>query len=186
MSQLLEAGADPHAADGDALGERGGTALHYAAHEGHAVVVAAGRRSRCQSEGVQAVREDFVRRGFLVFRCYPGEESAGVPDWLALLPTAEVSEAVAAMGTGAGAGNVGSAEVVEWLREIQGKNPLRLTGIGPSFLEGVFEHPVKSSGKLAKRIARICPNVLGFDLERGPALLAKHLRQRPELLLIWG
>jgi hypothetical protein len=100
---------------------------------------------------------------------------------VALFPTADVFEALAAVGTGGGFEGVPAA--ITRLRRIADDDVFGLTFISEDTVEGEFLRPPKDAMKLAERIDALCPDASGDDddLEK----LAKRLKQSRRLFLWW-
>ena len=103
---------------------------------------------------------------------------------IAVLPTRDRYEAIAAMQTHGSNFGVGPGGVIDWIREVDRDEPLTLTGIGANFIEGFFLSAVKSPAKLAEKLIDICPDIVeqgSYDVEG----LAREMKTSRRLLFWW-
>jgi hypothetical protein len=100
---------------------------------------------------------------------------------MALFPTGDVYEALAAVEVGGGYEGVAAA--VRRLREIAADDPFKLTLVAPDALEGEFLAPPKDAARLAERLYELCPDINGEadDTSR----LARQLKKSRQLSLWW-
>ena len=120
--------------------------------------------------------EDYLQNGFYLFECQYGKR-------IGLLPTADKYEVIAVMQTSDPNGGRTTAEIAAWLRELERRQPVKLSGIGRDFLAGEFTTPIVNSRKLAKDLADICPDLL--DSCPSTAMIANELRKTKMLFLWW-
>ena len=120
--------------------------------------------------------EDYLQNGFYLFECQYGKR-------VGLLPTADKYEVIAVMQTSDPNGGRTTAEIAAWLRELERRQPVKLSGIGRDFLAGEFTTPIVNSRKLAKDLADICPDLL--DSCPSIAMIANELRKTKMLFLWW-
>ena len=99
------------------------------------------------------------------------------------LPTMDQFQAVAAIQTAGPNSGVTTGDVIDWLKELERDQPLRIHGIGPDFLEGYFTTDLKDAPAIASRIAALCPN--GASSPSELATYANHLSTTRRLFLWW-
>ena len=109
----------------------------------------------------------------------PGEDAA-----LVLFPTADKLAVVAAVGTEGANYGVQTADVIAWLKQVDGENPFNLTFCGHDLVGGAFLRPVKGATKLAERVIEFCPSCPDEGAET-PEELASVLKKRRAFLLRW-
>ncbi len=143
---------------------------------GVAVKTVAAERSRLLAQGVFLCRTgDFDTSGL---RDRDAVDKPDAPAHLALFPTSDVYEALAAVQVAGGFEGVPVA--LRRLREIEQDDPFNLTFISYDTLEGEFLAPPKDAAKLAARLYDLCP----AGEEDIPAQ-AKRLKQSRHLFLWW-
>lgn len=96
----------------------GGYTLHVAA------------RAR-QSLDTEELQQEFLERGCLVFEPVVSTVKGG-PERLAILPTTQVYQAIAAMGTNGVNVGLGPGNIIDWLQRLEEHQPFRLTTIAPT------------------------------------------------------
>jgi hypothetical protein len=104
---------------------------------------------------LRALHEEMLARGFYAFSTGATED-----DELALAPTADKYEVIAAVGTNGANYDLGPPEVVQWLRDLEREVPFILTGIGFDFLKGHFTGPRAGPEDLARRMYEFCPDIV--------------------------
>jgi hypothetical protein len=123
---------------------------------------------------VERVQADFLQRGCFVFRTDALEK-----DRIAVLPTTDKYDAVAAMKTSGVNWNVDTKKVISWLRKLEKRQPFVITGASCEHVSGRFTTPIRNVDDLAMDILDFCP-----DLEN-PVEIAKDLRKKGEFMLWW-
>ena len=135
--------------------------------------------SKAKGLDLRKVHEDFLRKGF--YACSTG---ATADTQLALAPTKDPYQLIAAFQTNGANYDLGPADIAQWLRELEEEIPFRLTGIGWDFLKGYFLAPRDDPHDLAARIYEFCPDLV--DQGVGDAAgLAESLAERDDLFFWW-
>ncbi len=132
---------------------------------------------------LEVVRPMFLPRGFYVIRAEQNFGVAGVPDQIAILPTADPLEVVRRLGTRAAPGRP-TADVVEWLRALNAEYPLTLTGASADWIAARLVSPPADPLALARRVQAFCPNVIEHGAGTVEAL-AKDMARRGEIYCWW-
>jgi ankyrin repeat protein len=123
---------------------------------------------------VEEHQAEFFARGICLF---------SIEDTVAVLPTSDVYQAIAAVGTTGANSGVYNEDLIIWLRELEKEQPFRITGIGPDSLEGKFTTTIKDPVTLVRKINELCP-----DGDEGPDAETKqvnHLKKTSEFCLWW-
>jgi ankyrin repeat protein len=124
-------------------------------------------------------QEEFLLQGHYLLHTRDTTDENG--DAVAIFPTANVYEVLAALQTEGANSKVYNRDLIHWLRGLT--PPLRITGTGNDFLAGHFTAPIPDPAALMKSIAKICP-----DADEGPDSLrtqAHRLAETRELFLWW-
>jgi hypothetical protein len=140
-----------------------------------------------QAEAAQVVAREqakLMKKG--VFVCCTGDAYMQSPPprgraHLALFPTGDVIDALAAAATGGGFEGVGAA--VMRFRRIMADDPFRLTFVSADTAVGEFLRPPKDAMALAERLEALCPGAAGDDDDLSPA--AEQLKKSRRLFLWW-
>jgi hypothetical protein len=103
---------------------------------------------------------NFLARGYYLFRYDQGFDIGGKPDKVGLLPTRDKYEVMAAMETNGDNYGIGTAGVIDWMKDLELEQPYILTGIGFDYMEGYFVGEVKDPDVLAKRMYEFCPDIV--------------------------
>jgi len=103
---------------------------------------------------------------------------------LAVLPTTDKYQVIAAMQTNGANYGIGTGGVIEWLKALEKEQPFTLTAIGFDVISGQFEKAVKSPAKLAKRLYEFCPDIVDQGCGDVEALAAE-LKKTRRLYLWW-
>jgi hypothetical protein len=102
---------------------------------------------------------------------------------LALLPTSDVYQVIAAVGTEGPNSKVHNEDLIAWLRELEKDQPFSITAVGTDFLEGKFTASIQDPFGLVRRINKLCP-----DGDEGPEtekMQAAELQKTGRLFLWW-
>lgn len=118
-----------------------------------------------------------LQEGCFVFHT-KGQSKAGEAT-VAILPTTNVLDVVAAMQTNGANCQIMTEDIIKRLRHLSSKQPFELTGIGFDFLEGGFSSPVRNARKLAKWFLGFCPDA--GDV----ACFSKQLEDTGRFFLWW-
>jgi ankyrin repeat protein len=119
---------------------------------------------------------NYLESGSYIFECVFNRR-------LGVLPTTDKYAVVAVIRTSAPNDGKSTADIINWLRELEKEQPFELTGIGRDFLSGKFLTEIKQPMKLAKRLAKFCPDI--FEPLDSIAQGAAELRKKRELFLWW-
>jgi Domain of unknown function (DUF4253) len=92
--------------------------------------------------------------------------AAGGDAALVLFPTADKLAVVASAGTEGANYGVQTADVIDWLKQVDDENPFHLTFCGHDLVGGAFLRPVKGARKLAERVIEFCPSCPDEGVER--------------------
>jgi hypothetical protein len=109
---------------------------------------------------LRKTHEDFLARGFYLFRYEQNFDLNGEPDKIGLAPTTDSYAVMAAMDTNGDNYSIGTAGVIAWMKELAPEQPFILTGIGFDYMEGHFTSAVKDPEALAKRMYQFCPDIV--------------------------
>ena len=99
---------------------------------------------------------------------------------LVLVPTTDYAEAVIAFDTPEGQ-SMDCYELVRWLKTLEKEQPFEITHLAPDLLRARFLTEIKEPLQLAKRIEKICSDVVNEPIEK----VARHLATSHELYLWW-
>jgi hypothetical protein len=109
------------------------------------------------------LRKQLLASGVFLFRSENGHglkiDNQEMPDSIALLPTKDKYDVLAAIETEGPNSNKYNADVIRFLRELEKTQPFDLTEAGTDFLAGRFTAPVKDPAGLAAKLAEFCPDV---------------------------
>ncbi len=127
-------------------------------------------------------QRSFLDRGCFLVRSKRGYTTG--KDELMLLPTSKRSEVLATFRTNGGNCDVDTHDVIDWLDQLEKREPFLLTGAGFDWCEGAFTQPLADSKKLAKQIFEFCPDVVTQGTGDVPSL-ALELRKTRRFFLWW-
>lgn len=140
-------------------------------------------------ELLAAQRKTFLAQGAYLFRCQNahGLSIGGVEghDQIALLPTTNGYEVLAAIETEGPNSNVYGPDLMKWLKDLDKTQPFEITEAGTSFLVAKFKAPVKDPTALAAKILKLCPD---YDSGEGPEASLKKIQEdlkKGNLFLFW-
>jgi ankyrin repeat protein len=103
---------------------------------------------------------------------------------IGLAPTPDWRQVVAAIGTSGPNDEIGSADVIAELESIARKQPFDLTTIAYDRLGGAFTTPIAAPLALAKRLYKLCPDIVDQGAETLEKL-AESLEKSRSLWLWW-
>ena len=86
--------------------------------------------------------------------------------------------------TGANSG-VYTEDVVKWFRALEKEQPFEPHGIGMDFVEGELIKPPKDATKLAQRMIKFCPDLIGEDEKKTVKQLAEQLAKTGRIWFWW-
>lgn len=99
---------------------------------------------------------------------------------LVLVPTTDYTEAIIAFETPEGQ-SMDCYELVSWLKNLEKDQPFEMTHLAPDLFRARFTTEIKEPLELAKRIEKICGDVINGPLEK----FANHMATSRELYLWW-
>jgi hypothetical protein len=135
--------------------------------------------SKKKSLDLRRVHEDFLKRGFYAFSTDTTNTTQ-----LALAPTADKYDLIAAFETNGWNYNIGPEHIALWLRELEEEIPFRLTAFQHDSVAGHFTAPRKDPHGLARRMYEFCPDIV--DQGTGDVdALAELLAERDGLFFWW-
>ena len=130
------------------------------------------------------VQDEFLERGYFLFRHEPHYDLNGQPDEVALVPMWDQFRVVKLVGTNGANRSLANADVITWLRELERDAPFVLTGIGYDHVEGRFTRPLADPHAMALRLYKFCPDVV--DQGTGSVTeLATELRRLNTFFCWW-
>ena len=130
---------------------------------------------------VKKHHREFLKAGSYLF--FSRDLTAKNGPLVALLPTTDVSQVVAAVGTEPSDDEMDNPRLITWLKELKEEQNIDILGLGHDFIEGYFTGPVKNAPSLARSIAYICSEA-GDE----PAALrseAARMKKTGRLFLWW-
>jgi hypothetical protein len=121
-------------------------------------------------------RRQLLAQGATLFRAHNyfgiGEQN----DLIGLLPTTDKYAVIAAMQTDGANYNIGTGDIIDWLKNMEKTQPWELTDASMDVVAGNFLSPVKDAKKLAKEMYEFCPDIVDQgtgDVDKLAAELAK-------------
>ena len=129
---------------------------------------------------VERHQAEILAQGTYLFHTRDLTKQNGIA--VALLPTIDVYEVIAAVETEGPNSNVSNDDLIAWLRNLEKDMPFLITGVGTDFLEGKFLNPVQEPAALVKRIKEICP---GDVFQPGDEQRAIDYLQQTNRLFLW-
>lgn len=131
--------------------------------------------------GLEELQSEYLDKGIFLFQ--PGSFSPS-PSRLLALPTADPFQSLLVMGTQGVNCEVTVAQLIDWLKQLEKKQPFRLLAVGHDLIEGRFLTPLQEVETLAEEMAAICPDIVDqgtLTVEE----LAEELLQSQRLFLWW-
>ena len=108
-----------------------------------------------------------------------GADGAGV----ILLPRRDLVDAIALLQTNGVNSGIGPGHVAAALEELRELSPFIVTSLGHDRVDAIFTETTRSTTKLARFVADLCPDAGSTSAE--VAALAKDLKENGRLLLWW-
>jgi uncharacterized protein DUF4253 len=102
----------------------------------------------------------FLERGFYLFRHARDYGVKGTTDSVGLWPGKDPYEALALMGTNGDNYDIGTRQVIRWLKALEREQPFVLTGMGFDWIEARFTGPIRDPKALAHRLNEFCPDIV--------------------------
>jgi hypothetical protein len=79
--------------------------------------------------------------------------------------------------------DIGTAGVIQWMKELELEQPFLLPEIGFDYMAGMFTSPVKDPPALARKMYQFCPDIVDQGVETVKAL-AREL-EKGKLYFWW-
>lgn len=139
-------------------------------------------RTKNTDELIASRRAGLRARGYLIFKSHRGYGS--LPDIVTVIKGRSSYDILKMQGTEAPEYQIGTKEIVAWLKERQNDAAFVITGAGGDWLEARFIKPPQNIRLFAKKAAAFAPDVLG----RGPLglnKLAGSMEQMNGFYLVW-
>ncbi|HAZ42978.1 MAG TPA: hypothetical protein DDW76_02080 [Cyanobacteria bacterium UBA11369] len=127
------------------------------------------------------LQRQFLERGCFV---YEPKYSKEEPEKLCILPTTDKYDAIALHQTNGCNCGIGPGYVVEWLKQLEAKQPFVLTCIEHDTLAGHFLTPIQDPQELAERMYDFCPDIVSQGCGSVEAL-AQSLQTSSKLFFWW-
>jgi hypothetical protein len=106
------------------------------------------------------------------------------PSYLSLFATGKWEDVIALVGTNAPNHDLGSADIIKALRQIAKRDPFTLTALRDDTVEGQFHRITRDADALAKRLYKLCTDIVHQGTETAERL-AEILRTDRRLFLWW-
>jgi len=143
---------------------------------------------RRQDIKTEELQRQFLEKGCFVYE--PNYHYGEGPNKLCILPTTDKYEAIALHQTNGGNYGIGPGYVVQWLKDLEARQPFVLTCIAHDTLAGRFLTPIADPEGLAERMYDFCSDLVDlrfyrttcpkFGVQRSPILLV-GLKQRENI-----
>ncbi len=117
------------------------------------LTLAAQKDSTLLKEGL----DHFRALGYLAFE---PDGSTSEPQRLVCLPSSRWQDAVAVMGTNGVNFGIGPGTIVQWLEDLETRQPFELFTVTSDRLCGRFLTPIDNPNKLASEMAEFCPDLI--------------------------
>jgi hypothetical protein len=118
-----------------------------------------------KAEDLLAVQRQLLRaKGAYLFR-YQNMKGIKIgndamPDVVALLPTKDKYEVLAAVETEGPNSKVYNKDLIAWLKELEKTQPIDIAEAGTDFCAGTFKKKVADPKAIAEKVAKLCPDLL--------------------------
>ncbi|HSU57166.1 MAG TPA: ankyrin repeat domain-containing protein [Candidatus Dormibacteraeota bacterium] len=130
---------------------------------------------------VKKYHRTFLREGAYLF--FTRDLAARNGPAVAVLPTTDLAQVLAAVGTEGPDDNMYNRNLIRWLLKLKKQQSIEILGVGHDFVEGFFTAPVRNPEALARSMARICA-----ELGDEPAAIraeAARLKKTKRFFLWW-
>lgn len=126
----------------------------------------------------------FRKAGMYLFRYERSFGLAGEKDLVGLLATDDPHAVIRRIGTAGPKRGVTSEQIIEWLRALESEESFELYEIGPDYVSGRFERAPKDPEGIARRAAKIAPDLVAGH-SNPIAGLSDLIGKHRTLYLIW-
>ncbi len=126
----------------------------------------------------------FRKAGMFLFRYERSFGLGGEKDLVGLLATADPHAVIRRIGTSGPKRGVTNEQIVAWLRKLEREEAFELYEIGPDYLSGRFERAPKDPEAIARRAAKIAPDLVAGH-SNPIAGLTDLIGKHRTLYLIW-
>ena len=117
------------------------------------------RTNKRKDLDVEAVQNQFLAKGCYVFASSRSSFD-DLPECLTIFPTTDKYEAIAAMGTNGDNYGIGTGYVLQWLQELEVKQPFIVTYIRYDLLRLRFLSPLEDVEYWADEMYEFCPDII--------------------------
>jgi uncharacterized protein DUF4253 len=168
----------------DAVGVKGG----QIDSEGAPIPLSEGRAFAIDAHTAERLltgsHRTFRKAGVYLFRYERGFGLPGEKDLVGLLATADPLAVIRRIGTAGPKRGVTNEQIVAWLRALEREEAFELYEIGPDYLSGRFERSPKNPEAIARRAAKIAPDLVAGH-SNPMAGLTDLIGKHRTLYLIW-
>lgn len=130
-----------------------------------------------------ALQEEFLGKGVFVY-CVERAGASRSPGRLAILPTTDLYDAIAAMRTDGANCDLGTLDVIAWLKSLEKRHPFHVEEIRHDLIAGRFAGALGTPAGLAQDMYTFCPDIVDQGVETVEAL-AKELETSGRLYFWW-
>jgi hypothetical protein len=189
IARLNAAAAQPGFKEAVALvqQETGAAAMPYVSYEQAEETVAGAMLFDVpydeQNGLVKRLFEPVKAKGCYVFRVENNFGLDGARDQIGVAATTNCYDVISLQAVSTN-GEMSTAGVIRWLKDLEQREPFRITGCGVDFIEGEFLTPIDEPDKLAAQMYEFCPDIVDQGLE-DVAALARELKSKRTLYFWW-
>lgn len=189
IARLNAAAAEPGFKEAVALvqQETGTAPLPYVSYEEAAETVAGAMLFDVpydeQNGLVKRLFEPVKARGCYVFRVQNNFGFNGAQDQIAVAATTDCYDVISLQAVNTN-GLASTSAVIRWLKDLEQREPFRITGCGVDFIEGDFLTPIDEPDNLAARMYEFCPDIVDQGVGDVSAL-AQELKTKQTLYFWW-
>jgi hypothetical protein len=139
-------------------------------------------RTQKSDDLIASFRAQLRAKGYLIFKSHRGYGS--LPDFVTIARGNNSYDILRMQGTEALNYQLGTRDIIAWLRDQQKLGTFVVMGAGPDWLEARFVKPPKDMMQFAKKVIAFAPDVL----DRGPRTaeeLADKMERMNGFSLVW-